>query len=159
MYSRSDRRGARGGRTGMPALPFCKTTLRAGKPKPSGYPNSLRTLGDRLRAQRMDLGIPQRDLAAQLGVDVDSIRNWEKNRSGPAIQFLPRIFSFLDSRPTPGDASLGARLLHCREIHGLSQRELAKSLGVDVGTLCRWETGKSRPGQVHVKRIENVLKQ
>ncbi|HKH88624.1 MAG TPA: helix-turn-helix transcriptional regulator [Acidimicrobiales bacterium] len=40
------------------------------------------------------------------------------------------------------DDGRGRRL---RERAGLSVSELAHALGVDVGTLSRWETGKAKP--------------
>ena len=65
------------------------------KPKPAGYPITLRTLGDRLRAKRVDLRLSQKDVAAIIGVSVDTLCYWENNRVQPSRRLLPRILSFL----------------------------------------------------------------
>ena len=58
----------------------------------------------------------------------DSIANWEKSRFGPSIEFLPKIFEFLGY--TPKDLfkaeTLPEKILYYRQIHGITQKELAK---------------------------------
>lgn len=44
-----------------------------------------------------------------------------------------------------------------RLIHGLSQRKLAKILGIDPTTLARWENGRSRPGALLRGRLTKFL--
>jgi transcriptional regulator with XRE-family HTH domain len=61
----------------------------------------LKTLGDHLRKKRLDLGLLQREAALQLGVDVKTVTNWERQRTEPKIRFLPAIFRFLGSDPRP----------------------------------------------------------
>ena len=55
-----------------------------------------------MRKRRLDLGILQRDVARQLEVNKDTVRNWELNRTKPAPPYLSRIVDFL------GQASQGA---------------------------------------------------
>ncbi len=94
------------------------------KPKDSAYPKSLRTLGDRLRARRLDLGLLQTEVAARLGIDKGTIANWEQNRTEPALRLVPRLVAYLgqelldgvapeaegqSSRPGPQGAACHAR--------------------------------------------------
>lgn len=49
-------------------MPFCDATLTAAKPKGSAYPAAPRTLGERLRRNRLDRGLLQREVACRLRV-------------------------------------------------------------------------------------------
>src|SRR5882724_8421787 len=83
-------------RTDTPALPFCHLVIKAEKPRDSAYPIKNQTLGDRLRARRLDLGFYQKDVAALLGVTEDSVCYWENNRVKPRRGLMPRLMRFLD---------------------------------------------------------------
>ena len=47
--------------------------LRGQKPKPGGYPRELAIVGDHIRTRRMDLGLLQREVAAEIGVHVQTL--------------------------------------------------------------------------------------
>src|SRR5258705_10625123 len=66
-----------------PAWRLCYLTLKAQKPRHSAYPSEIKTLVNRLRARRLDLGIYQKDVAAAIGGTPDTIGYWENNRSAP----------------------------------------------------------------------------
>src|SRR5207237_301709 len=83
-------------RRDTPALPFCQFTLNAQKPKESAYPTEIKTLGDRLRARRLDLGLYQKDVAAIIGVTADTICYWENGRVQPSKMLQPRIADFIN---------------------------------------------------------------
>jgi transcriptional regulator with XRE-family HTH domain len=70
--------------------------LKAPKPKPAVYPAVLETLGERLRARRLDLGLYQKDVAAIIGVSADTICYWENKRVKPSRRLSPLIKGFLD---------------------------------------------------------------
>jgi len=72
-------------------VPFCHFRIKAQKPKDSRYPAKLKTIGDRLRAKRLDLGLHQKDVATIIGVTVDTICYWENGRVKPSAQWLPKI--------------------------------------------------------------------
>jgi len=117
------------------------------------------TLGDHIRRRRLELGLEQRELARQLGADEMTVCNWEKGRTFPSIRFLPRIVRFLGYVPFRLDSlSVGERLRLTRMLLGLSQRELARKLGVDPSTVRKWEAGKSAPARHHVASIDEILK-
>jgi site-specific DNA recombinase len=111
-------------------------------------PEKLETVGDHLRRRRLVSKLLQRQVAEQLGVDQDTVRNWEANRVQPQFRFMPAIIRFLGynpSSPPPKKGSLGERLVSCRKLMGISQKDLAGQLAVDPCTLARWERGEREP--------------
>ena len=123
-------------------MPFYHFHLRGRKAPPDGYPQELETLGDHLRKRRLDLALLQRQVAAGLGVHEASIYNWEKNRKSPQLRFVARITESLGYVPDIGPSrTLGERIIATRRLLGLTQKELARRLGVDpeyVGAVGKW---------------------
>jgi len=138
-------------------LPFCHVTLRGQKPLPKAYPRALCTIGDHLRKRRLDLGLLQREVAERLGVNEATVTNWELNRTSPALWFLPAIVRCLGYVPWSADGSIGQRLLSYRRERGLSQSALARLLGIDPGTLGRWERGLRVPTGQYARRAAALL--
>jgi DNA-binding XRE family transcriptional regulator len=106
----------------------------------------LSGLGDHIRKKRLDLGLLQRDVVAELGVDADSICHWGIGRSHPKPYLMPRVIEFLGYAPWAAQATLGEWLVMVRRANGLSRKPLAKQLSVDESTVFRWESGRGRPG-------------
>ena len=128
------------------ALHFYDVTLSAKKPQSEAYPKALKTIGDHLRKRRLDLKLYQKDVAKLLGVDTNSVTNWEKNRTCPRMYLLPKIIEFPGYDPLQSNATtLGERIKQYRIQKGLSLRRLAEELGVDPGTLAKWERGYHEP--------------
>ena len=73
-----------------------------------------------------------------------TIWNWECHKSSPRIDVLPRVLKFLGDDPFPPAGSMGEKLILTRRLLGLTQKAMAKRLGVDPATLARLEHGKSR---------------
>jgi transcriptional regulator with XRE-family HTH domain len=138
-------------------LPFCHVRLSAKKPKSEAYPAALVTLGDHLRARRLDLGLLQKQVADEIGVDETSIYNWESNRVEPAVRLIPRIHLFLARCPYTSGLSLSYKLKMWRQGLGLSQVKMAKAVGVDEGTWRRWEAGRRLPAFTHMERVSRFL--
>ena len=55
-----------------------------------------KTLGQRIRKHRLEMGLKQVDLARQLKVDEMTIVNWELDRTSPAKRYLNRLNKYLD---------------------------------------------------------------
>ena len=108
-------------------------------------PTELRTIGDHLRRRRLSLKLTQGDVGERLGVDQASVYNWENGRSKPNIEYMPAIIEFLGYNPLPEAQTLAGRLVRQRTSMGLSQSESARRIGVDPGTLARWERGEREP--------------
>jgi site-specific DNA recombinase len=108
-------------------------------------PEELNTLGDHLLRRRLVVKLLQRQVAEQIGVDKATIANWEANRSKPGVSYMPAIIRFLGYNPSPQIESWAGRLVQCRTVMGLSQRDAAAQIGVDQSTLARWERGEREP--------------
>lgn len=68
--------------------------------------------------------------------------HWPKNkrRNPPATLLLARLRRIL-KHPIPGK---------------ISRRAIAKKIGVDTRTLCRWLSGEDYPSQEYHARLESV---
>ena len=60
------------------ALPFCNLRLKAEKPRSKPYPQKVLSIGDAIRARRLDLGLHQKDAAKKTRCFLQSMTNWEK---------------------------------------------------------------------------------
>ncbi|HUF35564.1 MAG TPA: helix-turn-helix transcriptional regulator [Gemmatimonadales bacterium] len=138
-------------------MPFCHAHLKGPRPLLPAYPQVLVTIGDHLRKRRLDLGLLQREVADRLGVDETTVTNWELNRTAPVLRFLPRIIAMLGFDPRAAGSTLAEQLVTCRTARSLSREAAAHILGVDPGTLWRWESGRRRPDGAFLARIRGLL--
>jgi transcriptional regulator with XRE-family HTH domain len=136
-------------------LPFRDLRLRAPKPLGKNYPTELRSIGDRMRKRRLDLGMTQKETARCIGVSLKTLEGWERGRTRPGLQAVPRVHEFLEFKPEPPafEATLGERLQAARRSRGLSRERLAQELRVDPSTIRNWELGRSTPRVRHRARI------
>lgn len=139
LRNHSCRRQHHGGHTDIPALPRCHRVLTSEKPRERGYPKEPRTLGEHLKRRRLDLGLRQRDVAAELGVTEQTVRHWESGKHPPPVRRVPGIQAFLGFCPYDPAWTFGRRLRAAREAQGLSRRHAAALVGVDEGTIARAE--------------------
>jgi transcriptional regulator with XRE-family HTH domain len=136
-------------------LPFCHLTLKGLKPISPVYPKALKRFGNHLRKKRLDLGLLQKEVAQKLGADKTSIHNWERGHATPSLDFMPRILKFLGYNPFEKEAaSFGEKIKTYRRTLGLSQKTLAKRLGIDPTTLARWEREKGRPSKELLEKVD-----
>jgi transcriptional regulator with XRE-family HTH domain len=136
-------------------LPFAQVIVKAAKP--SSCPKHPTTLGQHLKKRRIELGLLQKEVAEQLGLDECTIGNWEKDRTYPAVRYLPRLIAYLGYDPFPKPQSIGDRLRAKRGSLGLSRKRLAALIGIDDGTLQRYEGGLWRPGPRNQAILESFL--
>jgi transcriptional regulator with XRE-family HTH domain len=92
----------------------------------------------------MDRNLWQEHVAAELGVSVSTIWNWETDHTGVATRFLPKVVAFLGYDPREESGNLGDRIRMQRERQGLTQLALAEKLGLNVSTVVAWERGRVR---------------
>ena len=135
-------------------LPLCRKTLVSPKKRPAKPP---RTLGERLKAWRLDRGLEQRDLAAMLGVQRATYGRWERDQKRPAIQLMPGVLMLLGPGSSATQKSLPERLLSARRLLGLSQAGLAEMLGVNRWTVSDWERGVRLPAPQTLPAVEALL--
>ena len=88
----------------------------------------------------------QKDVAVLVNATTSTVTNWEKNRVGPKLRFIPKIIEFLGYDPFPRTAtSIGQQIKQYRRKNGMSIKKLALRLGIDPATLARWERGEGLP--------------
>lgn len=140
-------------------MPFCEggpLTVKALKPKDHAeHPQSL---GEHLRKRRKELGLPQREVAAQMGVAIETLIDWEKDRTKPAAaQFRP-VIAFLGYDPSPEPKTLAERVeAKCRSL-GATLDQVAQYLGWDEGSLRRYLMGKWRLSPERAQSLERFLR-
>lgn len=78
---------------------ICGVNLTALAPLPKGYPIAPITLGEHLRAHRMDFGYSAFELALELGVYESTIYKWEKGDSAPTPKHTQTIIEFMGYDP------------------------------------------------------------
>jgi len=120
-------------------------------------PRELKTIGDHLRKKRLELKLLQKEVAQMLGVDEVTVYNWEKNRASPRLQHTPKVVEFLGYLPFEEPETLGERIVYYRRLGGVTQKELAKKIGVDPATLARWERGEREPQGAYRERLVSFL--
>jgi transcriptional regulator with XRE-family HTH domain len=141
----------------MVALHFCDVTLTTKKLPNPAYPKQLITLGDHIRKRRLDLGMHQKDVAARVNATTSTVTNWEKGRTSPRLYFLPRVFKFLGYIPdTNTDTSMGEQIREYRRVNGLNVKKMSFQLGVDPGTVSRWEKEGRMPSQAALKKLKQL---
>ena len=123
-------------------MPFCHVHLRGRKPKPVGYPGELETVGDHIRKRRMDIGLLQREVAAEIDVHVQTLALWELRGTTPTIGQWPGIIRFLGYDPVEEPECFAELLKTARRRSGYSHRRLGEALGLDPSTIFKWEHGK-----------------
>ena len=70
---------------------------------------------------------------------------------------MPEIIAFLGGNPLPSANTLAEQLVRQRTTLGLSRKEAAAKIGVDPGTLARWERGEREPAGGHLGRVKRFL--
>ena len=53
----------------------------------------MKTIGEKIKAFRLDAGLSQTQLAQKLGISSQAVSKWETNFSQPDITLLPEIAS------------------------------------------------------------------
>ena len=97
-------------------------------------------MGDCIRARRLELKLLQKDVAGLVGVDKTTVYNWERNYTRPPLRYMPTVLDFLGYDPAPVEPeTMGDKLLKYRRDRGITQKELARQIGIDPTTLSRLE--------------------
>jgi transcriptional regulator with XRE-family HTH domain len=113
-------------------------------------------ISDFLRKRRIDLGLKQRDVAALLNVNVESIRNWEGGWRQPHIAELPKIIAFIGCCPYDLTLPLHKRIVLWRSYNGVTQKEMAEIIGIDPTTLARLEDGRIQKRSHYLRYIDRL---
>lgn len=106
----------------------------------------------------MDRGLYQREVAAEIGVNPDTVQNWEQGHTSPALRHWPALIEFLGFVPFEVGESLADRVRAWRTVHGVPRDELARRLSVDPSTAYRWEAGETTPQGKTREQLEGLLR-
>jgi len=117
------------------------------------YPAQLETLGDHIRAARLERGMLQRDVAELIGVRRGTINKWERNRGEQCARDVPQILDFLGYDPFPEPQRIEERMRLWRLRNGLSARAAARRIGAGEATWAAWERGAISPSPSSRKKI------
>ena len=102
----------------------------------------------------MDRKLLQKDVAQQIGVLIETIAGWEKNKRSPQHIHYPKIVDFLGYCPYQRIDGFGEFLKAMRIYRlGLCRRELAKQLGVDDSTIRLWEDSARKRMNLRTRQI------
>jgi len=98
------------------------------------------------------------DIAGKLQISQSTYITWETDQAEPEIRHWPKIINFLGLDPFAGkESTLGERLQAKYRELGIPRRRAANLLGIDEGTLLRYERGKWQPGKRNGEIIERFL--
>ncbi|MDP2378282.1 XRE family transcriptional regulator [Reyranella sp.] len=130
-------------------------TLKALRPK--DYSETPRTLGEHLKKRRRQLGVLQREAAAQMGILTETFANWENGKTEPvAAQFRP-VIEFIGYDPTPEARTLTERVEAKRRGLSVTFDQIAGHLGWDPATLTRYLNGTWRIPASRMAALELLL--
>lgn len=116
------------------------------------------TIGEKMRNRRIELNLFQRDVATLFKVSEDCITNWENDRSGPQIRYMPTIIRFLGINLYKlENESICEKIKLYRNKYGLSYKNAGKIFKVNGTTVSSWEHGKHRPPKKVLMRIHKFL--
>lgn len=54
-------------------------------------------------------------------------------------------------------SELASKIRQCRTQKGWTQEQLARSIGVSLNTVQRWESGKTRPSPLAMEKLQRLL--
>ena len=83
------------------------------------------------------------EAAKLIGTHPATLKNWERKYfEEPAIKHWPKIIAFLGYCPYTPCTTLPEKVLMYRKVEGISLEDMARKVGIDPGTLGRFERGR-----------------
>ena len=134
----------------------CKIEIPLKIPAPPELTQKPATLGDHLRRRRLELGLYQKNVAAQIGVTTSTIWNWEHGWTID-LRYIPRVIAFLGYNPIPCPDDLLERLAWYKQVNGLTLEKLGAEMGRDPEQLADWLNGRHKPCRRNREEVERFL--
>ena len=146
-------------RRDIPALPFFTFNMTVPQARPASYPKKIKSLGDHVRAWRINNQLTQADVAKLLRVCEDTVVGWETRNISPTAKQMPGIIKLIGYLPIQIDAStLGGQINHYRFIHGLTPKEFGALIPANASTILDWEKGKHIPSKKKRLKVDEIIK-
>lgn len=119
----------------------------------SGFDGSI------VQQLREERGLSRSAFAASLGVDVDTVRQWEVGISEPAVRILPRLAAAVgvEVEDLHRRATEVRTLRDLRRRAGLTQEAVGLALGVSKSAISTAERGLSTLGSEHVPTLAQTF--
>jgi DNA-binding transcriptional regulator YiaG len=123
--------------------------------------------GAEVKRLRRGLDLTQTALAKLIGVSPAAVTAWETGKTMPSRESR-QVLGELAEKPrtqvdeelsrsglvAPPEATLsGDQIRELRRKAGMSQRDLARKLGVSVNSVCNWETGRTEPRRGSIRKL------
>ena len=155
-----------------PSIPAAGLPVRSATPPESAVDGRLARHSGRpstLTDALMAVGMSRADLARTLHLSRPTVSGWANGRSRPARHYWPSLgralgltqaeieVLFADGPPARHDGGPLPSLAFVRRHSGLTQRALARAVGVAPTTLAMWETAGVRVPQGLIDVIAHVL--
>jgi transcriptional regulator with XRE-family HTH domain len=115
-----------------------------------------RFLGEHIRKRRLDLGLLQAEVAAEIGVTESTVWNWEHGTE-PELIHIPAILEFIGYVPWEMPEETVARLAHFKKVKGLSFERLGELMSRDPEQLADWLSGRNVPMERNQRMIAEFL--
>ena len=75
------------------------------------------------------------DAARIIGANTWTYLLWENDEAQPSARFIPHIITWLGYNPFPEGETLGEKITARRQKHGLTRKQLAKLLSLNVSSV------------------------
>jgi DNA-binding transcriptional regulator YiaG len=120
-----------------------------------------------IKRLRKGLGVTQTKLARLIGVSPAAVTAWETGKTLPKRASRHALGQLVEKPRAEVDAQLqaagllppqeatisGEEIKRLRQQADMSQRDLARKLGVSVNSVCNWETGRTEPRRASIKKL------
>ena len=136
------------------------------KPKHFRYPKKIKTVGDEVRAARIDRGLRQWDADDSVGAHRGFCNELEMGYRRNTIYVLHKAYKFLGHIPRTlslNEETGPGKLYAHRISNGYPLSKAASNIGLDKSTISRYEQGKAinkvslSKILAYLERIEEVL--
>lgn len=140
---------------------------RLAQKRKTPHQNRWNNLGDKIRAARINAGLSRKQVAEHLGFRPRTIGDWERGESAPQDDNLQKLTKFLKVPELPQYARivmtqprrdrLAETIRQARQAAGISQRKLARRMGVTHCSVCFWENGRVSISDQNLKKLAEIL--
>ncbi|MBS1734395.1 MAG: transcriptional regulator [Bacteroidetes bacterium] len=140
------------------AIPFSELHNIVPIPDNRPFPASLEIIGNHIKKARLERGILIKDVITFIGIDRETLRNWERDATDPHVKYYPAIERFLGYAPWNSKAeTLSEKIKMYRYRNGLTLEQFGNLLGVRECMVWEWESNNRMPYKKTKDRILSLL--